>query len=132
MTHVFVDTSAFLSILDADDPNHAVASRHWDQLLGDGTALITTNYVVVETCAVVQRRFGLQAVRKFIDEIAPLLDVHWVDAGRHEAGVAALLAANRRLLSLVDCVSFVVVRQRGVDAVFAYDEHFADQGFRIL
>lgn len=132
MTQVFIDTSAFLALLDKHDPNHVTASRRWDQLLSEGCALLTTNYVLVETCAVIQRRFGMQTVRTFVDELTPLLEVYWIDAMIHAAGIVALLAANQRLLSLVDCISFAVLRQRGVDAVFAYDEHFTNQGFRLL
>ncbi len=45
---------------------------------------------------------------------------------------SALLAANRRQLSLVDCVSFVVCRQRQLEQVFAFDTHFSEQGFFCL
>ena len=37
-----------------------------------------------------------------------------------------------RQLSLVDCTSFVVMRQIGIDDVFAFDRHFAEQGFTVL
>ena len=132
MMHVFVDTSAFLTLLDTQDANHVAASATMLQLIQDNAALVTTNYVLVETCAVLQRRFGVVYVRTFLEQVVPLLELYWVEQSIHVAGVAALLAANQRLLSLVDCVSFAIARQRGVDAVFAYDEHFADQGFRIL
>jgi len=44
-------------------------------------------------------------------------------------GVTALLAAGHRQLSLVDCVSFEVMRREGIRRVFAFDAHFADHGF---
>jgi predicted nucleic acid-binding protein len=51
---------------------------------------------------------------------------------QHRLGVAALVAAGRRHLSLVDCVSFATMREPHLDAAFAFDRDFADQGFRTL
>jgi predicted nucleic acid-binding protein len=43
--------------------------------------------------------------------------------------VSALLAADRRDVSLVDWTSFELMRARGVSAALAYDDDFAAQGF---
>jgi predicted nucleic acid-binding protein len=53
---------------------------------------------------------------------------HW-ETEMHEAGVAALLSVQRRHLSLVDCVSFDVIHRHGLSRAFAFDPHFAEQGF---
>jgi predicted nucleic acid-binding protein len=47
------------------------------------------------------------------------------------AGLAAMLTANRKELSLVDCVSFEVMRRRDVTRAFALDTDFASQGFLV-
>jgi len=39
------------------------------------------------------------------------------------------LTAARRQLSLVDCISFEVMRRRGIKTAFTFDDHFAEQGF---
>ena len=31
-----------------------------------------------------------------------------------------------------DCVSFVAMREQHIDTAFAFDEHFAEQGFQVL
>ena len=129
---VFVDTSAFLAVLNPDDLNHARATAMWENLLGREDQLIVTNYVLLETTALAQRRHGIPFVQNFQLAAAPVLSIHWVDASIHTLGVAALLAANRRQLSLVDCTSFQVMRQLGVDTVFAFDEHFAEQQFTCI
>lgn len=126
---IFVDTSALYSLLDRNDANHAEASRQWRRLLADDSHLVTSNHVLVETAALVQGRLGMDAKRDFHESIAPLLAVHWVDNALHAQGVSAVLTANRRRLSLVDCVSFVVCRRLSIDRVFAFDPHFSEQGF---
>ena len=129
---IFVDTSAIITYLDAADPDHALARRTWDDLLARKEDLVSTSYAVVEAFAVVQRRFGLDRVAVLDQEIHPVLSIQWVDEAIHNAGVAALLAAGRRPLSLVDCVSFETMRRRGIQQVFCFDPHFGEAGFHVL
>lgn len=129
---VFVDTSAFLAIMSSDDVNHAPAKRIWQNLLEHDEPLICTNYVLLEALTLLQQRLGMTAVRDFQDTVVPLLVVEWVDSSMHRAGAQALLTANRRQLSLVDCVSFGVMRQYALIQVFAFDDHFKEQGFAVL
>ena len=129
---IFVDTSAFLAILDATDENHSTAQRIWQELLLNREMLICSNYVLVETLALIQRHFGMPTVRIFQDRVTPVLQIEWADEALQQAAVTALFAANQPHLSLVDCMSFQVCRRLGVDAVFAFDEHFVEQGFTCL
>ena len=129
---VFVDTSALLAVLDAGDAQHPHARAAWETLLHGDEPLVTTSYLLVETFALVQNRLGMDAVRVLADDVVPVLRVHWVGETQHRLGVTALVAASRRQLSLVDCVSFATMRELGLDAAFAFDGDFADQGFRTL
>lgn len=129
---VYLDTSALLAVLDADDERHPAARRTWEGLLTSGATLVCSSYVLVEAYAVVQRRLGLEAVRALQEDILPLVRVEWVNETLHRQGAHALLTAGRRNLSLVDCVSFAVMRQLGIRQVFAFDQHFAEQGFACL
>ena len=131
-TLVFVDTSAFYAILDRDDLHHPVAASAWGHLLDSAATLITTNYVAVETCALLQHRIGLDAVRLFSDDVLPVVEVQWVAADRHALALQSMLTANRRKLSLVDCASFLTMRSMGVRKACAFDQHFAEQGFEII
>ena len=129
MTTVFVDTSALLALLNPADEHHGRAARAFEGLRTQRAALITTSYVLVETYALVGRRLGLEAVRSFRAHFAPLLDVVWVDDALHNAGLDILDERRKRQLSLVDAVSFATMRQRGIDDVFVFDQHFDQEGF---
>jgi len=126
---VFVDTSALIALLVADDRMHDAARDAFERLAERQQRLVTSSYVLVETYALVQRRIGIDAVSAVRESIAPLLDVVWVDAPLHDAALEAFVRADRRKLSLVDCVSFEIMSQRGIRDVFAYDKHFEEQGF---
>jgi predicted nucleic acid-binding protein len=126
---VFVDTSALLAVLNAGDENHSRAARTFRELIDSNEPLVTTNYVLIETTALLQHRFGLRAVRRLQDDVVPVIDVVWVDAALHGESTTALLVAGRRELSLVDCVSFGCMRQRGIVRAFHFDRHFRTHGF---
>ena len=125
----FVDTSAWLALVDADEERHGEAAAAWRSLLERDTPLVTTNYVLVETFALAQRRLGQAAVRALADDLLPVAEVEFVGRDAHDRAIAAVVAANRRDLSLVDAVSFDVMRRRGISRAFAFDRHFAEAGF---
>jgi predicted nucleic acid-binding protein len=129
---VFVDTSAFFAVLDAGDENHEAARTAWDRLLADREDLHTTNYVLVETAALLQSRLGLEALREFAADVLPVVDLHVVDEGQHRSAFHALLVASRRRLSLVDCASFECMRRAGLERAFCFDPHFTEQGFTVV
>jgi predicted nucleic acid-binding protein len=93
---------------------------------------MTHAYVVVEASAVIQRRLGREALRAFHQEFAPVLAVVEVDAATRDAAVAALLAALPTKTSIVDYVSFQVMRDRGIRRAFAFDPDFMNAGFEIV
>lgn len=128
----FVDTSAFYALLSAEDPSHPAASVAWASIQERHDTLITTSYVLLETVSLIQRRLGMQAAREFHADFIPLLTVSWVDSQRHARAMDALLIIGRRDLSLVDCVSFEAMRAMDVDTAFAFDGHFAQQGFTCI
>jgi predicted nucleic acid-binding protein len=126
---VFVDTSAFYALLDADDENYGPSASTWREIIASDKQVMTTNYVLVETFALLQNRLGLRALRDFQADLVPLLHVEFVTPEIHQLGIAALFGASRRGLSLVDCVSFEVMRESGIKSAFTFDRHFRQYGF---
>lgn len=77
--NIFVDTSAFLAVLDASDRNHKAAKPFWARIIISGeNVLLCHNYILVETSAVLLRRIGMKAVRVFEQDIIPILHIIWV------------------------------------------------------
>lgn len=132
MTAVFADTSGLLALINDKDAHHAAAERAFRKLQTRQAPLLTTSAVLVETYALLGRRLGVEAVRAFRADFAPLLEVAWVDATLHEAGLDLLLKQRRRQLSLVDAISFVVMSRRRIHEAFAFDPHFEQEGFTLL
>ena len=129
---IFIDTSGFIAVLDKDDASHTEAVKIWMDILTSEEDLVTTNYVLVETCALVQNQLGLTAIKVFQEDIVPVLRIEWIDKAVHHAAMGIMLAAVRKKLSLVDCVSFDTLRLLGVTTAFSLDKHFKEQGFMCL
>ena len=125
----FIDTSAVFALASARDLKHREARRRFDVLLRNGHRLLTHSYVLSESMALLHRRLGPAAALAFASE-ARGFEVEWVDESLHESAVAALRTAPRTV-SLVDQVSFLVMRRRGIDEAFAFDRHFVAAGFRL-
>jgi len=129
---VFIDTSAIYALLVSGDAFHPRARNAFAGLRSRDARLLTTSYVLVETYALLQRRVGREAVAAFRERFAPLLEVVWVGAALHELGLDDLARRGETTVSLVDAVSFAAMRERGADAAFTFDGHFAGEGFEVL
>lgn len=130
--NVFIDTSAFYALMDRSDHHHQSASKLWNLFLDRGTYLKTSNYVIVETVALLQNRLGFEAADLWARDVLGIVDKLWIDEKAHHLAVEIWSSLGRRKLSLVDCTSFVMMRHEKVEKVFAFDKHFTEQGFTIL
>jgi predicted nucleic acid-binding protein len=129
---IFVDTSAFYALLDGDDAEHPRGLKLWERESPGEESLVTTNYVVLESMALLQSRLGMPAVRAFHDAVLPLVRMEWIAEEIHAQAVRAFIATDRRGLSLVDLSSFETMRRLGIRSAFTFDRHFRRHGFEIV
>ncbi len=132
MRRVFVDTSAIFALLVEEDEAHQRARLGFSSLAAEEAVLVTSSYVLLECYALLGRRFGPEAMRRFRQDFVPLLEPIWVEAELHEHALDDLLARQVRDLSLVDAVSFSLIRAQKLDAAFAYDRHFEAEGIPLV
>jgi hypothetical protein len=130
VTRVFVDTSALLAFLDADDPRHAAVVATFADLASD--ELVTHGYVVAESLAVTRRRFGLEATISLLDEILPVIDLLAVDNALHADAQQRYRAALPTATSFVDHVSFAVMEREGITTAFVLDADFTASGAQMI
>lgn len=79
-----------------------------------------------------QRRLGIDALRALRDDLLPVVVVEWVDPTLHDRALAATIAAALRDVSLVDRVSFELMRHLGIRRAFAFDDDFERAGFELV
>jgi predicted nucleic acid-binding protein len=127
---LFVDTSAIVALLDRDDPAHEGVRAAFE--LGRAEPLATHAYVVIETLAVVRRRFGPSVAATVLDDVLPAIDVTPVDADLHATALNAYRASIDSGVSLVDRTSFAFMRRAGIEQAIAIDADFRTAGFATL
>ena len=127
----FVDTSALLAFLDRDAAQHEEVVASSVEIFRERQA-VTHNYVLIETEALARRRLGAAVARRLLEDVAPALEIVWVDAELHEAAVTGHLRSLRRRSSLVDHVSFELMRRRGMRSALALDDDFRREGFDLI
>ena len=130
--NVFIDTSAFYALMDRSDRYHQSASKLWAHMLDNGSYLMTSNYVTVETLALLQNRIGFEAAGLWSRDVLSILETLWIDEVLYNLAFEIWLSLGRRKLSLVDCTSFAIMHHHKMEKVFGYDKHFTDHGFEVL
>lgn len=127
---IFLDTSAVIALADRSDDNHVEAVAALAKATAQGHGVLTHNYILVESAALLKSRIGLRSALAFLSDAAKFT-IHWVTPRDHAHAVTLLAERNRRGLSLVDCMSFAVMRSYGASAALAYDADFAAEGFQV-
>jgi uncharacterized protein len=127
----FVDTSALLAFLDRDASRHEEVVASLAGVFRERSG-VTHNYVLVETEALAHRRLGAGVARRLLEDVIPVLEIVWINAELHGAAVTAHLRTLRRRTSLVDQVSFELMRRREISVAIALDRDFAREGFELL
>ncbi|OGQ87168.1 MAG: hypothetical protein A2289_23655 [Deltaproteobacteria bacterium RIFOXYA12_FULL_58_15] len=132
MRSVFVDTSGAYALLDSTDANHAQAKAAFLRAEHEHWTLVTTNYIIHESWALIQARLGWEATTAWRDRLITRCEVVWVNEQLHALGEARCRQARERRLSLTDCVSIEVMQQRRIDTFIGTDEHFERAGFHAV
>ncbi len=127
---IFLDTSVIYALADEEDPNHPLAKELFRRALEAGEDILVHSYILVESAALLQNRLGLDQALRFLRE-SEAFHIHWITAHDHRQGAALLKGRGRRGLSLVDCVSFVIMRRYGVKEALAFDPDFEREGFKL-
>lgn len=131
---VFVDTCGWIAILNADDALHEQACKRLLQLGNAGRPLVTTDWVLAETgnglARTTARSCLANAVRRFSD--SPHCHLVQIDAVLFDRAISLYDQAGDKSWGLVDCASFVLMRDEGIVETLTSDHHFEQAGFLCL
>jgi predicted nucleic acid-binding protein len=128
---MLLDTSGLLCYYDRVDRRHQDAVTHFSS----ASSKVTQSYVIAEFVALCQARgINRAGVLAFLGELLqnPWIEVVWVDEDLNNSAVALLRQRLDKTHSLCDAVSFVLMKERGVDEALTTDHHFEQEGFRRL
>jgi predicted nucleic acid-binding protein len=128
---VLWDSSAVVALLDGTDAYHAAAGVIAERLSTDARPSVMTNYLEVETHALLLNRLGRGTAREWLlCRALPLVRALPDDEQRAKEILARY---GDKDFSLCDAISFAVMERLGVRTVFSFDRHFLQYGrFEVL
>ena len=128
---IFVDTAFILARVNKRDSYHARAGELTE--IFARSPLVTTDAVILEignALARSHKRQAIEIIDYFFDspevEIVRLTPELWAQ------GFALYRSHLDKEWGLVDCISFSVMRQRGIASALTFDGHFVQAGFAAL
>jgi predicted nucleic acid-binding protein len=131
MSPVFIDTSYFLALELKNDQNHEAAVTHWHRVSTARPAIVTTSYVFDEVVTFFNSRGHHRKATQVGNALlrSPSVRLVHVDLALFEAAWITSCSTRTRA-TFTDCVSFVVSSKFEIATAFAFDQHFAQAGFR--
>lgn len=134
MTEVFLDTSFAIALSSVTDQNHARAVKLASQIEIDKISLVTTQAVLLEIGnALSKQRYRVAAIQ-LLESLETDPSVKVILLTNSLYGLAFNLFKQRedKEWGLVDCISFIVMQDRGITDALTADTHFQQAGFRAL
>ena len=134
---IFVDTSAWLAIVNKKDKMHLKARHEYVKLLEEDVIFVTTDYVLSETLTRIRYDTGHREAVKFYEiindaHISKSLIIQWIDPKIwHEAWQIFGKYADQKF-SVTDCTSFITAKNLKIKKIFAFDEDFKTMGFWVV
>lgn len=131
MNKVFVDTSAWIALLNENDIWHEKAHKVRLELIKQNYHLVTSNFILLELadalCSVLARQNTIEFIRDLTllksIKIISLNDELFFD------GITLYQSRHDKDWGLTDCISFVIMQREGITEAFTTDKHFEQAGF---
>jgi uncharacterized protein len=130
---VFLDSSANLAIIDANDANHSAAIAIRRGLVSSRSRLLTTNYILDESYTLIMSELGTRVGLLFLRDIRQsVITIHRVSASDEVRAEQILAQYRDHTFSYTDAVSFAVMERFRITTAFAFDRDFLEYHLLIL
>jgi len=130
---LFVDAGALIARHRESDDHHRDALRGWRDIESRRKQVFTSNLVLVEAARFLSRISGnaRAAERLRIWLSSEQLVVLRPDREIELEAADLLEKYADQQIGFIDCISFVLMRRRRINAVFGFDRHFRSAGFKL-
>lgn len=134
---VFVDTSAWIAILDEKNSNYSSARKYFEKLLELNTRLVTNSLVIDDTLLFLKQDYGSEFAKKFLDIIDESamsinLRVDWISRRLRRNTLNNFLKSSNRTLSVKHFYVHETIKRKKVDIVFSYDQSLKYFDFPVM
>ena len=130
---VFVDSSAYLALLDTDDEHHSEAIETLQELAQARYRQFTTNVLLIESHALILSVLGRGRAAQFLKDMQESNTVVIrARAADEERAKQILFQYTDKEFSFADAISFAVMERLAIRLAFSFDRDFAQYGFSVL
>ena len=134
MRGIFVDASGWIAIANKSDEWHFIAVKEYDSLFDEGANFITTSLAMIEFgngLAAVEKRHLALALFERIKK-SERIEVINISEDLDSRGWEMYKNRPDKEWGVTDCISFVVMQDRGLLEALTADHHFEQAGLQIL
>ena len=123
---LFIDTGAFIALIDTDDENHKAAKAFYKTSTEKGSRFVTTNFVVCETMNYLGARVSHGVAVAFRENLkkSGLIEILTITPHVEDAAFAIFKQYSDKDFSFTDCTSFSIMKSLKLTRAFAFDRHF--------
>lgn len=131
---LFLDASYAIALSVSNDPNHKKALLLADDVEANFTRLVTTRAVVLEIGNALSRQRYRKAAGELMQSLEedPRVEVTEITSALYVSGLQLYRERGDKDWGITDCISFVVMKDRGLVSALTADDHFRQAGFRAL
>ncbi len=131
---LFVDTAYVYAVTNPNDQWHKRALAWQKTIIDDNLSLVTTEFILIEIAD------GLSSLkfRKHANEIIKVLqsenfiEIIPATSELFRQGLNLYESRTDKSWGLTDCISFAVMKEKGLFEALTTDDHFRQAGFRAL
>lgn len=130
-SRVFLDTSYIVALINQNDQYHKQALGLSEKY--EYEPLITTNVILIEIGNALSRKYRQQAI-DIIQAIRSSDEVILVelDSILLEKAFDMYKQYEDKTWGMVDCISFIVMNEKGIREALSFDTDFEQAGFKLL
>ncbi len=128
---VFVDTSAWVAIIDENNKYHRESVNYFTYLLGNKITIVTNNVIIDETINYIKKEFGIETAKKFneiINEsiINVKLRMDWISRRERKLALNSFLKDKTSALELRYFYISGTLKRKKIDIIFTLDSKLKD------
>lgn len=134
---IFIDTSAFLALVNDKDKNHIAAKQFLEDIKKGKIRIkkiITSEYIIDETLTRIRYSVGHKEAVEWGGDIlaSKVIEKTGIDKEIFGSAWDIFQTYEDKKLSFTDCTSFALMKKKGIEKAFSFDEDFKRLGFVLL
>ena len=132
---LFVDTSAYYTLMDRSDTHHKIGIQFFALIEKEGLRPITSNFVLAEAHALIinNPRLGYWVARLFLEKInSSEKKPERISEADEKRAFQIIKTYDDKAFTYVDATSFALMERLCVRKAYTFDQHFAQYGFEIV